>query len=115
MTIKVLKSADNEAIAEIEIDSVNVFRVLPFCDKVGALLTTEELKALLAKIQPTEGLNIDELENYYAQKISVCKDDNMPAGNTTPIDVPHHIALRIVLESVLQKYGTCDNLQIQIS
>lgn len=115
MIVEVFESANNEATTEIKIDSVDVFQVLPFCDKVATLLTKEELEALLAAVRPTEEVNMKEAESYYAQDISVWQDGNIPPGNITPIDIPHHIGLRVVLESVLQKYGTSDNLQIRIN
>ena len=115
MLIEVFESANDEATTEIKIDGVDPSRVLPFGEKVGTLLTKEELKALLAEVQPAEPVNMDEPDSYYAQNISVWRDGNLPPENSTPIDIPHHIGLRVTLENVLQKYGTSDNLRIRIS
>jgi len=115
MIIEVFESANNEVTIEIEIDNVDVSRVLPFREHVGERIAKEELKTLLTEVGPIEAVNPDEPESYYAQNVPVWLDGNIDPGAATSIDIPHHIRLRVVLESVLQKYGTSDALQILIS
>ncbi len=115
MIIEVFESANDEATIEIEIDNVDVSRVLPFRENVGERIAKEKLKTLLTEVGPIEAVNPDEPENYYAQNVPVWQDGDIGTEKTTLMDIPHHIRLRVVLEGVLQKYGTSDNLQIRIS
>ena len=115
MIIEVFESPNIEIPIEIEIENVDVFRVLPFNDNVGERISKEELKSLLNEVLPSEDLNMNEPESYYAQAVSVWLDGNISHENVTPIDIPHHVGLRLALESILQKYSTSDSLQIRIN
>lgn len=115
MIIEVFESTSNEAVIEIKIDNVNVSRVSPFADYVATQIRKEKLKTLLDEILPFEDVNPEEPESYFAQEVSIWLDGNIFPRNATLIDIPHHVGLRLVLESILQKYDTSDNLQILIS
>lgn len=116
MIIEVFESSNSETPTEIKVASVDVSRVLPFRDYVAIQITKEKLKSLLGEIQPFEDINLEEPESYFAQEVSVWLDDNIGSESATLIDdIPHHIGLRLVLESILQKYSTSDDLQILIS
>ena len=115
MIIEVFELTNNKASIEIKIGNVNVSRVSPFRDYVATQITKEKLKALLDEILPFEDVDPEEPESYFAQQVSVWLDGNITSENVTLIDIPHHIGLRLVLESILQKYGGSDNLQILIS
>lgn len=103
---------DESAIKKtIELEGIDFFRITPVNTKVGARIPMTELSDLIAKIEPIEQPQQEELDSYYAQHVFVYED-----GDLSPkkLDLPHHIGLRVVLESVLQKYGTFNNMQIQI-
>jgi hypothetical protein len=117
MIIKVLERADAEedefrVVDEIEIAGVDPLRIMPVHEKVGSPLPIQELAELIAQVQPSEPLNLDELDSYYAQNIAAWRNGNLSPDS---IDIPHHIGLQVALASVLQKYGTSDHLLIQIS
>jgi hypothetical protein len=117
MIIKVLERADSEedgfrVVDEIEIKEVDPLRVTPAREKVGSSLTIQELAELVAQVQPSEPLNLDEPDSYYAQDIDVWRDGDLAPDS---VDIPHHIGLQVALASVLQKYGKSDHLLIQIS
>ena len=115
MIIEVFESPDStEASIEIEIENLDVSRVLPFNGTVGERISKEELKSLLNELQSLEDLSMNEPESYFALKVSVRLDDDADLGDKTPFDIPHHVALNVVLESILQKLGTSDSLQIRI-
>ncbi len=120
MIIKVLKRVDTETeeedefsvVDEIEIKGVDPLRITPVREKVGSPLAIQELVELVAQVQPSEPLNPDEPDSYYAQEIAAWRDGDLSPDS---IDIPHHIGLQVALASVLQKYGTSDHLLIQIS
>lgn len=115
MIIEVFESADsNEAFIEIKVENVDASRVLPFNNNVGERISKEKLKSLLNEVKPSENLNIDEPESYFAQNISVWLDGNLDLDQAARINIPYHIAVRLVLESVLEKYRAYDDLQILI-
>ena len=114
MIIEVFEPASNETPIEIKIENVDVSRVLPFNGTVGEQISKEELKSLLNELQSLEDLNINEPESYFALKVSVQLDDDANLGEKAPFDIPHHVALNVVLESILQKLSTSDSLQIRI-
>lgn len=115
MIVEVFESSTTESTTEIRIDNVDVYRVIPFRDYVGRQIAIGELKVLLDEVLPFEDVNMDEPEYYYAQKVPVWLDGNIVHEKAAMIDMPHHIGLRFVLESVLQKYNTSDNIHIRIS
>lgn len=96
----------------IQVESIQPSRVTPLNDKVGIQIKMKKLSNLIFEIKPIDPPDEEELESYYAQEIPVYDD-----GNFSPrkLDLPHHIGLRVVLESVLQKYERFDDLQIRIS
>ena len=114
MIIEIFESTNAENPIEIEIENIDVSRVLPFNGTVGERISKEELKSLLNELQPSENLNMNEPESYFALKVSVWLDDDAALRDKAPFDIPHHIALNVVLESILQKLDTFDSPQIQI-
>ena len=115
MIIEVFESASNETPIEIKIENVDVSRVPPFNRIVGERISKEELKSLLNEVKPSENLNMDEPESYFAQKVAVWLDDDSVLGGVTPFDIPHHIALYVVLENILQKLDKSNGVEIRIS
>ena len=117
MLVEVLKPGateddDPQTVERIEIIEIATSRVSPVNDWVSSPIAIAELADLLTQIKPIEPLDSEELDSYHAQDIEVWRDGNLfPAK----IDFPHHIGLHVVLRSILQKYGTVDNLQIEIS
>ena len=97
---------------EIEIEGIEPSRIAPVNMKVGIPIAMTELLNLITEIKPIEQPRPDELDSYYARRVPVYEDGDL---STKEFDLPHHIGLRVVLESVLQKYGTSNNLQIRIS
>ena len=97
---------------KIEIEGIEPSRIVPVGMKVSDRIPMTKLSNLITKIKPIEQPQQEELESYYAQRVPVYEDGDL---SSKELDLPHHIGLRVVLESVLQKYGTSDNLQIQIS
>jgi hypothetical protein len=115
--IEILEQEDNEGdgsrvVDEFKIAGIDPLRIIPVHDKVGTSLTIQETKELVSQIKPRKLLRPDELDSYYAQNIPVLRN-----GNLSPdlVDIPHHIGLRVVLESILQKYGKSNHLLIRIS
>ena len=103
----------NQLIKEkIEIEGIDPFRITPVNMKISDRIPLTELSNFIAEIEPIEQPQPEELDSYYAQQVPVYED-----GELSPkkLDIPHHIGLRVVLESVLQKYGTFNHMQIQIS
>ena len=97
---------------EIEIEGIEPSRIAPVGMIVGSPIAMTELLNLITEIKPIEQPQQEELDSYYAQRVLVYDDGDLSAKT---LDLPHHIGLRVVLESVLQEYGSSDNLQIQIS
>ena len=105
------EATEDEPIKKIEIAGIDPLRIIPVNEIVGSRIPMTELSDLIAKIEPIEQPQPEEFDSYYAQHVFVYED-----GDLSPkkLDLPHHIGLRVVLESVLQKYGTFNNMQIQI-
>ena len=117
MLVEILKlgaveGSDPQTVERIEIVEIATSRVSPVNDGVTSPIAIAELADLLTRIKPIEPLDSEELDSYHAQDIEVWRDGNLFSEK---IDMPHHIGLRVLLRSMLQKYGTVDNLQIQIS
>ena len=118
MLVEVLKlGATEEADSLLVVDSVEIVEIDTSCvepvnKQVDSPIAIAALTDLLTQIKPVKPLDSEELDTYHARDIEVWRD-----GNLFPekIDFPHHIGLRALLRSMLQKYGTVDNLQIQIS
>lgn len=115
--IEILQSGDTtedeQTIKEkIEIEGISPSRITPVNTKVGIPIPMTELLDLITEIEAIEQPQQEELDNYYARRVPVYED-----GDLSPkaLELPHHIGLRVVLESILQKYGTSNNLQIRIS
>lgn len=112
LELKTTEEGENPPIVEIKIVEIDTSRVEPVSEQVSSSIAITELADLITQIKPVKPLDSEELDSYHAQNIEVWQD-----GNLFPkkIDFPHHIGLRVLLESILQKYGRVDNLQIQIS
>ncbi len=100
-----------DIIDEFDVAGVDPLRVLPVHEKIGIPLTAQELTELIIQIQPLEPLNSEEPESFYAQNILAQQDGKL---SSNPIDIPHHIGLRVAIKSILQKYKASD-LLFQIS
>ena len=117
MLVEVLKpgtteGTDPQIVEQIEIVEIYTSLVSPVNEQVSSSIAITELADLITQIKPVKLPDSEELDSYHAQSIEVWQD-----GNLFPekIDFPHHIGLRVLLRSILQNYGTVDNLQIQIS
>ena len=114
MIIEIFESANAETPIEIEIENVDVSRVIPFNANVGERISKEKLESFLNELDSAEDVNRGEPESYFAQQVSVWLDDDAALGDRTPFDIPHHIAVRVVLESILQKFEASDSMEIRI-
>ena len=113
VTIEILQPGDTtEDKPTIEIEGIDPSRITPVNMKVGVLIPMTELSNFITEIKPIEQPQPEELDSYYAQHVTVYEDGDL---SSKELGIPHHIGLRVVLESVLQKYGTFNNIQIQIS
>lgn len=117
VTIEILEQTDAEedepTIKEkIEIEGIELLYITPVVMKAGSLIPMTELSNLIAEIRPVEQPQSEELDRYYAPCVSVYEDGDL---SSKALELPYHIGLRVVLESVLQKYGKSENLQIRIS
>ena len=117
VTIEILQPGDTQedepAVKEkIEIGEIQPLHITPVDMKLGSLIPMIQLSDLIGEIKPIEQPQQKEPDRYNAQNIPVYDD-----GNLSPkkLDLPHHIGLRVVLESVLKKYEKFDDLQIRIS
>lgn len=115
MIIKVFERLDTEGselktLEEIEVERLDVSSIKPVRDKVGSLLSLQDLKDLSAQVQPV--YEPDEPDSYYLQNAEAWIDGNL-SGDV--IDIPHHIGFKAVAVSVLRKYAAQDDLVIQIS
>ena len=117
--LELVNSAENEPTIsqektkeEIKVDAIEPSRVSPVNLRVARRIPMNELPDLIHEIKPVEDPKPDELDSYYAQRVQIYEDGDL---SWKELDLPHHIGLRVVLESVLQKYGDSENLLIQIS
>ena len=117
VTIEVLLQEDTteaESIIKekIKIEGIHPLRIFPVNIKINIPIPMAELPDLIVEIEPIEGPQQDELDSYYANRIPGYNDGDL---SRKELDLPHHIGLRLALESILQKYGTSGDLQILIS
>ena len=108
------KTAEDESVIKekIELEGIDSFpHHSSEHDIVGNRIPMTELSDFITKIEPIEQPQLEELDSYYAQHVPVYEGGDLSAKK---LDIPHHIGLRVVLESILQKYGTFNNMQIQI-
>ena len=123
VTIEILEQVDAEGQEDaeegeptirekIEIEEMELLYITPVDTKAGSLIPMTELLNLITEIKPIGQPQQEELDRYYAQRVPVYEDGDL---SSKALDLPHHIGLRVVLESVLQKYCISDNLQIRIS
>lgn len=115
-TIDILQPADTAegepTIKEkIEIEEIQLSRIAPADIQNGIPISMSKLSNLISEICPLDEPQQDVLDNYFAQQIPVYYDENL---SPQKLDIPHHIGLRVVLESILNEYGISDNLQILI-
>ncbi len=117
VTIEILQekntAEDEPTIKEkVEIEEIQLSRIAPVDIQDGIPIPMNQLSKFINKISPLEELQSEEPESYFAQQISVYHDGNL---SLKELDIPHYIGLRVVLENVLQKYGTSETLKIKIS
>lgn len=118
VTIEILQQEDiieNEPTIKekIKIQGIQPSRITPINIEVGISISMTELPDIINKIKPIEKPQQEELDNYYTNQTRVFEDGDL---SLKKLDIPHHIGLRVVLESVLRKYGnTSETLVIQIS
>ena len=97
----------------IEIQGIQASRINPVNIKVSIPIPMTELLDLTNNIIPIEEPKQEELDSYYAMQVPVYNDGNLSAEE---LDLPHHIGLRVVLESIIRKYSnTPEDLHIRIS
>lgn len=116
VTIEILQPRDTEECApavkeKFEIEGIDPLRIAPVYMKVGDRIPMTELSNFISKIEPIEQPQPEEPDSFYAQHVPVNEDGVLSSGK---LEIPHHIGLRVVLVSVLQKYGTFNNMQIRI-
>ena len=117
VTIEILQqedtTEDDPTIKErIQIQGIQALRITPMNIKVSIPIPMTELLDLINEIKPIEGPQQEELDSYYAMQVPVYNDGNL---STEELDLPHHIGLRVALESVIRKYNnTSTSLQIRI-
>lgn len=117
VTIEILQqkdtTEDEPKIQErIRIPGIQSLRIAPMNIKVSIPIPMAELSAIINEIKPIEGPQQEELDSYYAMQVPVYNDGNLSAEE---IDLPHHIGLRVVLESIIRKYNnTSTTLKIRI-
>ena len=117
-TIEILRLgniAENELTIKerIEIPGIQASRINPVNIKVSILIPMTELPDFINEIEPIEGPKQEELDSYYAMRVPVYNDGNL---SVEELDLPHHIGLRVVLESIIRKYhNTSEDLHIRIS
>ena len=102
----------------IKIEEIEPSLIDPVNMKVGIPIPMTELVALISQIKPIEQPQQTEPEDsypdesYYARDIPIYEDRALLKKK---INLPHHIGLRLVLQSLHEKYGATDNLLIRIS
>ena len=101
-----------EIIEEIKVDAIEPSRVTPVNSRVSGRIPMNELSDLILEIRPLEDPKPDELDSYLAQRVQIYEDGSL---SRKELDLPHHIGLRVLLESILQKYGDFEDLLIRIS
>ena len=118
ITIEILQQGDtteDESGKEtIKIEGIDLLRIAPEDMKVGSPIPMTEIVDLITEIKPVEHPQQIESDDsyYYAQDIPIYEDR---ALSEKTINLPHHIGLRLVLQSLQEKYGATDNLLIRIS
>lgn len=117
VTIDILQqgdTAENEPMMKekIEIEEIQLSCIAPVDIQDGIPISMNQLSKLISKIGPLEELQLEEPESYFAQQISVYHDGSL---SLKELNIPHYIGLRVVLENILQKYGTSETLKIKIS
>ena len=117
VTIEILQQDKNIEDEPTVIDKIQISEIEPFCispEEIqnGIPISMSEMSNLICKISPIRELQEDERDSYFAQQLPVYYDGNLPLQK---LDLPHHIGLRVVLENLLQKYGTAETLKIKIS
>ena len=113
MIIDVLEQGNTKVVETIEIAEIDTSRITPVNAKVAdPPIPIQELSDLITQIQPVELLKPEEPDTYYAQNIEAWRDGNL---SREKIDIPHHIGLRVLLTSILQKYGISNRVLIQIT
>ena len=117
VTIEVLRAEDitkdePTIVEKIQISEIEPLRITPADIQNGIPISMSELPNLISEIRPLKKLLQEELDSYFAQQIPVYYDGNL---STQKLDLPHHIGLRVVLENLLQKHGSCKTLIIKIS
>lgn len=118
MNIDILERSDSleeeyQCVDSFEIKEIDPLRVKPIHEKVGSFFAAQELAALIEQIQPLDEFNKEEPEMYYAFGVDAWVNGNI--HSSASINIPHHIGVQLILESVLEKYGQQDDLFFQIS
>ena len=116
-TIKILqpgKAPENASSVKetIQIKGIQLSRIVSMNDRVEIPIAITDLPNLIAEIEPVGELRPKEFDSYFAQHVPVREDSETSAKK---LQLPHHTCLRLLLESVLQKYDKCMDAQIRIS
>ena len=117
VTIEILQpgeTQENELLVKetIPMEGIQLYRITPMKDNVEIPIAITALPNLIAEIEPVGHLQPEESDNYFALHIPVREDSEI---SSKKLHLPHHICLRLLLESVLQKYDKCTDVQIRIS
>ena len=116
-TIEILQSGKEQekesTVKEtVQIEGIQLSRIVSMNDKVEIPIAITDLPNLIAEIEPVDQLQPEEFDSYFALDVPVREDNET---SSKKLQLPHHICLRLLLESVLQKYDKCTDVQIRIS
>lgn len=112
MIIRILKGstqddADSGEEETIEVEAIDLSRTTAYEEVTKPPLTMPAVKLLAKNVGPIEPFDPGEPDSYYARNVGVT---DWRDGIGPPMDIPHYIGLRVVLESILDKYGESDFL-----
>ena len=96
----------------IQIKGIQLSRIVSMNNKIEIPIAITDLPNLIAEIEPVDELQPEEFDSYFAQHVPVREDSET---SLRKLQLPHHTCLRLLLESVLQMYDKCTDVQIRIS
>lgn len=117
VTIEILlseKKQDQEptVIETIKVKPMQLSLIAPMNDKVEIPIALADIPNLIAEIEQVGQLRPEEFDSYFFPYVPVREDSETSAKE---LQLPYHTCLRLLLESILQKYDTCTDMQIRIS
>ena len=116
-TIEILqfgKEQDQEptVMDTIEVKTMQLSHIAPLNDKVEIPISLTDIPNLIAEIESVGQLRPEEFDSYFVPYVPVREDSETSAKE---LQLPNHTCLRLLLESILQEYDTCTDMQIRIS